>query len=269
MQGFFPSYVGHLSAEAQGSGIALLQIVAPIPCVFSSPLDLNSLFASPHSHLSVSVESDGGYMDMSKDDSLDYVPMSDMKGEIKYADIESSNYGTPYELDSYSLSGNSSATVGGRCLHFGHWMSLLAETDGPYCKSHLWDDSSSGGGCPHYGSSQLCPFVPSPLGSPLVCRVTPTSISACLPAPERTERVTLINESPLLSYMDLVGFSFQVANGMEFLASKNVSMPAGLWCLWWWRPTVFHCVLWSASAHCPSVHADLLVGEVAMQLKSC
>ncbi|KAK2542722.1 Pdgfrb [Columba guinea] len=96
------------------------------------------------SHLSVSVESDGGYMDMSKDDSLDYVPMSDMKGEIKYADIESSNYGTPYELDSYSPS-----------------------------------------------------------------------------APERTERVTLINESPLLSYMDLVGFSFQVANGMEFLASKN------------------------------------------------
>uniref|UniRef100_A0A8C3S9D3 Platelet-derived growth factor receptor beta n=1 Tax=Chelydra serpentina TaxID=8475 RepID=A0A8C3S9D3_CHESE len=93
---------------------------------------------------SFSVESDGGYMDMSKDDSLDYVPMSDMKGEIKYADIESSNYGTPYELDSYSPS-----------------------------------------------------------------------------APERTDRVTLINESPLLSYTDLVGFSFQVANGMEFLASKN------------------------------------------------
>lgn len=49
-------------------------------------------------------------MDMSKDDSLDYVPMSDMKGEIKYADIEASNYGTPYELDSYSPSGTC-----GRC----------------------------------------------------------------------------------------------------------------------------------------------------------
>lgn len=97
---------------------------------------------------------------------------------------------------------------------------------------------------------------------------TPTPISACPPAPERTDRVTLINESPLLSYMDLVGFSFQVANGMEFLASKNVRMLAGPCCLQRWRPTTLCCVLWSASAHCPSVHANLLVGEVAMQLKS-
>ncbi|XP_029439146.1 platelet-derived growth factor receptor beta isoform X2 [Rhinatrema bivittatum] len=96
-----------------------------------------------HSHISLSVESDGGYMDMTKDD-VDYVPMLDMKGDVKYADIDASNYGTPYELESYSPS-----------------------------------------------------------------------------APERTNNATLINESPLLSYMDLVGFSYQVANGMEFLASKN------------------------------------------------
>ncbi|KAG8128534.1 hypothetical protein E2320_015384, partial [Naja naja] len=93
------------------------------------------------SHTSESVESDGGYMDMSKDESLDYVPMSDMKGEIKYVDIDSSNYGATYELDSYS--------------------------------------------------------------------------------PSASEKATLISESPLLSYIDLVGVSFQVAKGMEFLASKN------------------------------------------------
>lgn len=94
------------------------------------------------SHMSHPRESDGGYMDMSKDESVDYVPMLDMKGDIKYADIESSNYLTPYDN-----------------------------------------------------------YVP--------------------PAPERTCRATLINESPVLSYTDLVGFSYQVANGMEFLASKN------------------------------------------------
>ncbi|XP_038628191.1 platelet-derived growth factor receptor beta [Tachyglossus aculeatus] len=96
---------------------------------------------------SVSLESDGGYMDMSKDDSVDYVPMLSMKGDVKYADLETSNYVTAY--DSYNPS--------------------------------------------------------DPHG----------------PTPERTFRATLVNDSPLLSYMDLVGFSYQVANGMEFLASKN------------------------------------------------
>ncbi|XP_069825231.1 platelet-derived growth factor receptor beta [Dendropsophus ebraccatus] len=95
------------------------------------------------SHISVSVESDGGYMDMSKDD-IYYVPMLDLKDEIKYAEIEPCNYGTTYELEHYSNS-----------------------------------------------------------------------------APERTSYSTVINESPVLSFTDLIGFSYQVANGMDFLASKN------------------------------------------------
>lgn len=45
---------------------------------------------------------------MSKDESLDYVPMLDMKGEIKYVDIDASNYGTTYELSSYSPLGKRS-----------------------------------------------------------------------------------------------------------------------------------------------------------------
>ncbi|XP_073932761.1 platelet-derived growth factor receptor beta isoform X3 [Castor canadensis] len=107
--------------------------------LYSNALPMGLPLPSP---VSLSGESDGGYMDMSKDESVDYVPMLDMKGDVKYADIESSNYMAPYDN-----------------------------------------------------------YVPS--------------------APERTYRATLINESPVLSYTDLVGFSYQVANGMEFLASKN------------------------------------------------
>jgi hypothetical protein len=53
--------------------------------------------------LNLTGESDGGYMDMSKDESIDYVPMLDMKGDIKYADIESPSYMAPY--DNYVPSG--------------------------------------------------------------------------------------------------------------------------------------------------------------------
>lgn len=55
------------------------------------------------SHMSLPGDSDGGYMDMNKDESVDYVPMLDMKGDIKYADLESSNSMAPY--DNYVPSG--------------------------------------------------------------------------------------------------------------------------------------------------------------------
>ncbi|XP_058136938.1 platelet-derived growth factor receptor beta isoform X2 [Dasypus novemcinctus] len=107
--------------------------------LYSNALPVGLPLPSP---VSLTGESDGGYMDMSKEESVDYVPMLDMKGDVKYADIESSSYMAPYDN-----------------------------------------------------------YIP--------------------PAPERTCRATLINDSPVLSYTDLVGFSYQVANGMEFLASKN------------------------------------------------
>lgn len=83
--------------QAQGRAEGQEQEKKGKACDFSydAPLTL--------SHMSLPGESDGGYMDMSKDESVDYVPMLDMKGDIKYADIESSNYMAPY--DNYVPSG--------------------------------------------------------------------------------------------------------------------------------------------------------------------
>lgn len=93
-------------------------------------------------YVSFGSESDGGYMDMSKDEPSVYVPMQEQIDAIKYADIQPSPYESPYQQDIYQEQG------GGR-------LDLV------------------------------------------VC------------------------DSPILTYDDLLGFSYQVAKGMEFLASKN------------------------------------------------
>ncbi|CAJ1058556.1 platelet-derived growth factor receptor beta [Xyrichtys novacula] len=93
-------------------------------------------------YVSFGSESDGGYMDMSKDEPSLYVPMQEQIDSIKYADIQPSPYESPYQQDLYQEQG------GGR-------LDLV------------------------------------------IC------------------------DSAVLTYDDLLSFSYQVAKGMEFLASKN------------------------------------------------
>lgn len=94
-------------------------------------------------YVSFGSESDGGYMDMSKDEPCLYVPMQEQKDTIKYADIQASPYESPYQQDLYQAEG------------------------------------------------------------------------------QTVDSALVLSDSRTLSYDDLLGFSYQVAQGMEFLASKN------------------------------------------------
>ena len=71
-------------------------------CGFSST---SAFYPYPSSYVSSGSESDGGYMDMSKDEPSIYMPMQEQIDSIKYADIQPSPYESPYQQDIYQEQG--------------------------------------------------------------------------------------------------------------------------------------------------------------------
>lgn len=74
----------------------------PVVCPESGRSPLHCI---PSSYVSFGSESDGGYMDMSKDEPSMYVAMQEQLDAIKYADIQPSPYESSYQQDIYQEQG--------------------------------------------------------------------------------------------------------------------------------------------------------------------
>lgn len=73
--------------------------------VFLSITGRSFLHCIPSSYVSFGSESDGGYMDMSKDEPSVYMAMQEQIDAIKYADIQPSPYESSYQQDIYQEQG--------------------------------------------------------------------------------------------------------------------------------------------------------------------
>lgn len=105
-------------------------------------------------------DADGGYMDMNKEESVEYVTMT----KLSYADIEPALYETPY-----TPAGEVSRLVS-QCVRLS------------VCSKRV----------------------------------------SCHSPSDQQEAMLLLSDSPLLTLHDLLSFSFQVAQAMDFLSSRNV-----------------------------------------------
>uniref|UniRef100_A0A672SXN1 receptor protein-tyrosine kinase n=1 Tax=Sinocyclocheilus grahami TaxID=75366 RepID=A0A672SXN1_SINGR len=87
---------------------SFLQYYADKNHIANAEEEYSNIFTSSLCHISVlcryvsfGSERDGGYMDMTKDEQTEYVPMQELMDTIKYADIQPSPYESPYQQDIY------------------------------------------------------------------------------------------------------------------------------------------------------------------------
>ncbi|KAI1902952.1 hypothetical protein AGOR_G00021870 [Albula goreensis] len=93
--------------------------------------------------------------------------------------------------------------------------SVASECDGGYMDMRQED-------CMEYVAMQeLTPNIKYADLEPVVYETPYQQEDHLGPGTGRMDTALVINDSPILSYLDLVGFSYQVAKGMDFLASKN------------------------------------------------